>query len=117
MQHLGAVDTVLTFEELNQWFLEEAIDLKKLTPIDFDHSASSKGRRYPVPGGVTSSISSADRTKGYDLLKVDSFDKCLQVFQAMEKGMLKNVLVEVSICEGSCLGGPGMPKDNRNPFN
>ncbi|HWR61531.1 MAG TPA: [Fe-Fe] hydrogenase large subunit C-terminal domain-containing protein [Clostridia bacterium] len=115
MQYLGSIDAVLTFEELNQWFLEEGIDIKSLVPDIFSSNPSSGGRRYPVSGGVLDSISGGD-TYGYTLLRVDGFSKCMKVFQALEMGLLNNTCVEVSICEGSCLGGPGMPKDNMNYF-
>ena len=116
MQYLGYIDAVLTFEELNQWILEESIDLKQLIPADFDRVASVKGRQYPISGGVVSSLSGGNSEQSYELLKVDGISKCLKVFQALEMGLLENVCIEVSICEGSCLGGPGMPKDNKNYY-
>lgn len=116
MQYLGSIDAVLTFEELDQWFLEESLDLKQLVPVDFDHTASTEGRQYPISGGVVKSLSKEDNDQGYELLKVDGISKCMEVFQALEAGQLKNVCVEVSICEGSCLGGPGMPKGNKNYY-
>lgn len=116
MQHIGSIDSVLTFEELNQWINEEAISLKELTPEDFDHKASSDGCCYPISGGITGSISKSDSKEGYSMLKVDGVNKCLEVFQALENGMLENAFIEASICEGSCLGGPGMPKYNHNYF-
>jgi PAS domain S-box-containing protein len=116
MQYFGSIDAVLTFEELDQWLLEKSVDLKQLIPADFDHVPSMEGRQYPISGGVVRSISKDDNVQGYELLKVDGISKCLEVFQALETGQLKNVCVEVSICEGSCLGGPGMPKGKKNYY-
>lgn len=116
MQYLGSIDAVLTFEELNQWLLEESIDMKSLAPVPFEHKTSMKGRQYPISGGVVDSLSNADQESDYTLLKVDGFSKCQEVFRALEMGLIKNTCVEVSICEGSCLGGPGMPKYNNNYF-
>jgi len=115
MQYMGSIDAVLTFEELSQWLASESIDIKSLAPDAFSGKPSSLGRQYPVSGGVLDSIPGSD-SHGYTLLRVDGFNKCLKVFQALEAGLLKNTLIEVSICEGSCLGGPGMPKDNVNYF-
>ena len=117
MEYMGSIDAVLTFEELNQWLSEEAISIKSQEPAVFNAYASPQGRMYPVSGGVADSLSNGAGTEGYTLLKVDGFNKCLKVFQALEMGLLKNTCVEVSICEGSCLGGPGMPKDNSNYFS
>ncbi len=116
MQYLGSIDAVLTFEELDQWLLEKSIDLMQLIPADFDRAPSMEGRQYPISGGVVRSLSREDSEQGYELLKVDGISKCLEVFQALETGQLKNVCVEVSICEGSCLGGPGMPKGKTNYY-
>lgn len=115
MQYMGSIDAVLTFEELNQWLAAESIDISSLEPQTISSIPTSLGRQYPVSGGVLDSIPGSD-SHGYTLLRVDGFSKCLKVFQALEMGLLKNTCIEVSICEGSCLGGPGMPKDNTNYF-
>lgn len=115
MQYMGSIDAVITFEELSQWLASESIDISSLEPEIFSGKPTSLGRQYPVSGGVLDSIPGSD-PHGYTLLRVDGFSKCLKVFQALEMGLLKNTCIEVSICEGSCLGGPGMPKDNVNYY-
>ncbi|MGE5632681.1 MAG: [Fe-Fe] hydrogenase large subunit C-terminal domain-containing protein [Caulobacteraceae bacterium] len=116
MQNIGTVDAVLTFEELNQWLLEENIDLMKLPESAFDKVASWKGSQYPVPGGVAGSFSDKNEEQGYEIIKADGIDNCLEIFHALESGVLQNVCVEVSICRNGCIGGPGMPKNERNCF-
>ena len=116
MQYLGSIDAVLTFEELSQWLLEESIEMNRLTPVAFKSKTSAEGRQYPIIGGVIDSLSKEDCEQGYTFLKVDGFSKCLEIFNALEMGLIKNICVEVNICEGSCLGGPGMPKGNNNYF-
>lgn len=116
IQSAGKVDAVLTFEDLNQWFSEEEIDLSRLTAVPFDRTATKKGGQYPISGGVTGSFSQHENERGYEILKVDGIDNCLEVFDALERNVLKNVCVEVSVCSGSCIGGPGMPKDGANYF-
>ncbi|MDF2521344.1 MAG: 4Fe-4S dicluster protein [Clostridia bacterium] len=110
-QHKETIDAVLTFEELSKWINDEGIDIDELTPQDFDGNASSRGAAFPIIGGVLKSFDADGSEKNYELLKVDGINECMEIFKAMEEGRVKGVCVEVNICRGGCLNGPGMPKN------
>ncbi|TCO74972.1 [Fe-Fe] hydrogenase large subunit C-terminal domain-containing protein [Marinisporobacter balticus] len=112
-QHKGIIDGVLTFEELTKWFEEENMILTELKPQQLDRKASSRGRGFPIEGGVIDSF--MDQPKNYETIKVDGMEQCMKIFQSMENGNIKNICAEVNMCRGSCVGGPGMPK-NENDF-
>lgn len=112
-QHKGTIDAVLTFEELTKWLEEENVRLETLTSIDFDRAASFNGQAFPLIGGVNASF--ADH-KSYEKLRVDGISECMEIFKAIEDGSLKGVCVEVNVCKGGCLNGPGMPKVQKDYY-
>lgn len=115
-QYLGTIDAVLTFNELSKWLFDKSIDLKQLVPSAFDRSPSINGRQYPITGGVVESLTSGGLEHKYELIKVNGISKCSELFHAIEMGLIENICAEVNICEGGCIGGPGMPDGSRNYF-
>jgi len=43
-------------------------------------------------------------------------EDCIEVFNSIKNGDLKEVLIEASACKGSCVGGPVMVKNGENYF-
>lgn len=108
-QYPGTVDCVLTFEELSEWLEDEKITFE---PIP-DTSANSRARLFPTAGGIlrTMDCDSAD----YELVSVDGIENCIRAIKDIINGSLKKCFIEMSACEGSCIGGPAMAKNHRTP--
>ncbi|GAA0725562.1 [Fe-Fe] hydrogenase large subunit C-terminal domain-containing protein [Clostridium malenominatum] len=100
------VNAVLTFEEINEWLEDEGIDLEKLNEKRKEEYFLDFGRNYPIHGGILNSIQNLEEVKDYEKISVDGIEECMELFEAMEKGEVENLLVEVSACKGSCIGGP-----------
>lgn len=115
-QHKGTVDAVLTFEELSKWMKDENINPEALPFKDFDSHASSGGAAFPLIGGVLGGLSINRTNKKYELLKVDGIDECMELLKSIEDGSLQGVCVEINVCSGGCMNGPGMPKNHDNFF-
>jgi len=108
-QYPGIVDCVLTFEELTEWLKEANITLKK--PEAKEESEEGRARLFPIPGGIIRSMLS--QSKEYNYLAVDGIDNCVRALTNIIGGNLTNCFIEMSACTTSCIGGPGMDKDNR----
>jgi iron only hydrogenase large subunit-like protein/uncharacterized Fe-S cluster-containing protein len=113
--NIGIIDAVLTFDELHNLLEEKNINLEELQPMDFDENGTLTGRLFPVPGKLNSEFESSGLSS-YENITVDGMDKCLQLFKAMEKGSIDNVIVEALACRGGCINGPAMPKDEVDFF-
>jgi PAS domain S-box len=109
-EHEGIINAVLTFEELKKWLDEEQIELNAQPPTEFNRLSGSTGRVYPVVGGVLQGFSD---DMGYEKIVVDGIENCMEVFEELEKGQIKGVFIEPSVCMGGCIGGPGMPDYNK----
>jgi PAS domain S-box-containing protein len=113
-QHNDIIDEVLTFEEVSKWLKSESVEMKKLDETDFDAIAYKGGAEFPVRGGILGSWEDVCKRHGYEYVQVDGVDACKCMLEAMESKALTGVCVELNMCEGACMGGPGMPEDAPN---
>ena len=100
---------VLTFEELSLWLQREDITVE----AGEDHLNESKARLFPTSGGILRSM--LCDSKDYTYLTVDGIDNCIAALNDIKEGRLKKCFIEMSICAGSCIGGPAMERNHRLP--
>ncbi len=108
-EYPGDVDCVLTFEELSQWLNQEGIAIES----GEDHQEESRSRLFPTSGGILRSME--QDSPDYAYLVVDGVENCMHALEDIKQGKLKKCFVEMSICAGSCVGGPAMEKSRRMP--
>lgn len=99
----GYVDCVLTFDELNDWFSDEEVDLPA-APEALD-STKYLSRFFPVSGGI---LKTMKKDPEFAYITVDGMENCLEAIGEIEKGSLKNCFIEMSACPGSCINGPSI---------
>ena len=106
----GIVDAVLTFEELTQWMEKEGV-----APEGHAHAIpQSRARLFPTTGGV---LKTMDRGgSDYTYLAIDGADNCQAALRDLERGQISHCCIEMSMCAGSCIGGPVMEKFHNSPI-
>ncbi len=105
----GITDAVLTFEELTQWFKRERITLdKEMTP-----DPESRARFFPTTGGILKTM--AQNEPGYTYMAIDGVESCIAALRDIESGKIHKCFIEMSACVGSCIAGPAMDKNSREP--
>jgi len=105
----GAVDAVLTFEELTNWLSDENIELEK----NVVQNNESRARLFPTTGGILKTM--AQNEPDYTYMAVDGVENCISVLKDIERGNVHKCFIEMSACTGSCVGGPVMEKYHRSP--
>jgi len=100
----GIVDAVLTFEELTNWLKEEQIELTQ----EMDTEEASRARFFPTTGGVLKTM--AQDAPGYTYLAIDGVQNCINAILDIQQGKIHKCFIEMSACQGSCIGGPVMEK-------
>ncbi len=113
-QHSTTIDAVLTFEELEEWFNAESINLETLSPSDFSVMSTKRGGLYPTGSSLLNADLKTRFQSKYKVTKVNGIDNCIELLDVMKKGLLQNYCVEMCICNNSCLSGPGMTKNIEN---
>lgn len=105
----GIVDAVLTYEELSQWMEKEGV-----TPKGSAHPIpESRARLFPTSGGILKTMDCNE--KGYAYLAIDGPDNCISALRDLERGEVHQCFIEMSMCAGSCIGGPVMEKFRHSP--
>ncbi|MEG0319976.1 MAG: [Fe-Fe] hydrogenase large subunit C-terminal domain-containing protein [Niameybacter sp.] len=103
----GDIDAVLTFDEIINYFQEQAIDYKSLEPDEPNVVGTLRGSKYPVVGGVLNGIREVIEQKHLEVLRVHGMENCKEVLNDLRAGKLKDVCIEMNICSESCIAGPG----------
>ncbi len=104
----GIVDAVLTFEELTNWLKEENVELQQR----MDSNDESRARFFPTTGGVLKTME--PNISGYTYIALDGIENCINALKDIESGKIHKCFIEMSACEGSCIGGPVMEKYHRS---
>lgn len=106
----GIVDAVLTFEELTEWLNKESITLEPAVVSNEE----SRARFFPTTGGILKTM--AQDAPGYTYLAIDGAENCISALKDIKNKKVHKCFIEMSICAGSCIGGPVMEKYHKNPI-
>ena len=107
----GAVDYVLTYEELRDLFSTTNLDLKSLPEENVPH-ASRAGICYAYAGGVSAAVDATvqrlnpHRTLPMKIRRADSVSECRAMIDDILKGNHEGNFFEGMGCKGGCVGGP-----------
>lgn len=104
----GAVDCVLTFEELAALFEAREIEVEQLEEDQLDH-ASGYGRAFARSGGVSAAVGEALREQGSTFLlkpvPCSGIAECKVALLKQSRGLLDGNFIEGMACEGGCVSG------------
>lgn len=106
----GAVDAILTFEEIVKWWQAEGIEVDKCENLPFGNPSPKVNQLYPVSGGIIQSIRASSVEDNYYKIHIDGLKACMELFQELEKGEILHSFFEVNVCEGGCIKGPASDK-------
>ena len=98
------VDFVLTFEELEAMLQEAGIGLQEDVA---EPKPQYLSRKFPTDGGIVATLR---KTSGHDYVSVSGYNSCVQAIRDIQAGKISSCFVEMSLCEGSCIGGPSFRK-------
>lgn len=107
----GAVDSVITFEELQALFDSRDFDLSTLEEDVLDN-ASYFGRIFARSGGLSDAVAEALKEQGldenkYNPIACDGIEECRVALLKASKNVLPNNFIEGMACVGGCIGGAG----------
>ncbi len=106
----GAVDAVIEFNELEKWLEEEGIDINTCEEREFTNPDPKVNRLYPVPTGIMRAVDAYYGPGKYKMMTVNSVKSAREILHSMKRGYLKNCFVELHLCAGVCVNGPGVNK-------
>lgn len=115
----GYIDAVINFEEIEEWLESEGIHIEDLEENEFDNSNPQVNRLYPISSGVISSVIALEEgqeAKKYRKFYVHGIKNCIELFESMKRGEIEGGFIEANICNGGCIKGPAVDKDEISRF-
>ncbi len=99
----GAVDCVISFEELQALLDSREIDVENLeeTPLN---NASFYGRIFAKSGGISQGVKDI-ATKDFHPVALNGLEECKIGLLKLNKGLLPNQFIEGMACVGGCING------------
>lgn len=105
-QEDSELEYAITFDELDDW-LGEA----KITIMPAAESEQRLSRFFPVSGGILKTMT---QQSGVNYVAVDGPEGCMAAVKDAMAGKLDGCFIEMSFCQGSCVGGPVFRNVNRS---
>lgn len=97
------LDGCLTFEEINQIFKKENIDLKKIHINNNTKGVVNSAKYYPISRGIIKSFDN-NFVKGYEYLAMDGNQKAREILDNIDK--VDGIFIELNSCDNACVNGP-----------
>lgn len=116
MGNEGAVDAVITMEEISQLLLERGLHPETLSPMVPEIAGRHTGKMYPLKGAIGEGLADTLLGCGYDMLHVEGVAQVKEVLEEMRKGTLDPAFLELNACHESCISGPCIPKKSISTF-
>ena len=106
----GAIDAILTFEEIVKWWKAKGIDVHQCQNLPMGNPSPKVNQLYPISGGIIKSVRASSVEDNYYKIHIDGLKACMELFEELEKGGIQNCFFEVNVCEGGCIKGPASDK-------
>lgn len=108
----GAIDAILTFEELELWLEKEGIEIRCCEEKEFGNPNPEVNRLYPVSGGVITSVMAGETPDSYQKVHVDGLKNCMEMLEYLATGAMEHCFIEANVCDGGCVKGPASARWN-----
>ncbi len=107
----GAIDCVITYQELSQLLRQKGLDLKRLGETAFDGIPPTSGRLFAISGGPFQAFGISGNYLDPDYITTEGEENTMEVIKDLAAGRISPKMVDIRFCNGGCIGGPG--KNNR----
>ncbi|MEN6521362.1 MAG: [Fe-Fe] hydrogenase large subunit C-terminal domain-containing protein [Armatimonadota bacterium] len=100
----GAIDVVLTFEELRSWIESDGIKLEQLRASDMDDIPASHARLFPLEGGLALAAAMQPHLLRQDFAAVSGNFPVHEMLENIKNGSTIR-LFEALFCPAGCING------------
>lgn len=101
------VDYIISFEELSEMLKDNNIQISNSNSGEGE--AKYLSRKFPTHGGI---IASMKQDNNHEYISLSGYKDCVQAIEDICNDKVSKCFVEMSFCEGSCVGGPSFQSNN-----
>ncbi len=106
-QVAGAIDTVLTYNELKKILENKKIDPRRLKPEAFNGNSTLNGRSFSIAGGPFHIFGIGHDGLDPQFVSTVGEEATMEVIRDIAARRIAPRYVDVRFCTGGCIGGPG----------
>ena len=106
VRHSTEINGVLTWPQLSKWLEAEHIDPAACGEEPLLGESGGKGQLSALPGGMLELLGDYADLHDYRCLNVEGMNACKAALKAMRTGQLHHCILDLSACQGGCMGGP-----------
>lgn len=106
----GAVDYVLAFNELEEWWEEAGIDPAALGDEPFDGPRPDNAVLFPLDGGLLRTAALSTDMLDRQAVTISGVENCQAFLEGLNDRQDHPRMVEMMACPGGCINGPLMPR-------
>lgn len=103
----GAIDTVLTYSELNRMLKDRKIDPHRLGKTPLAGLPTSSGRSFSIVGGPFNNFGIVNNGLDPNFVTTVGEQASMEVIHDLAAERISPQYVDVRFCSGGCIGGPG----------
>ena len=104
----GLVDVALTFQELDEWLIDEGIKYEELEESNFDEKAPDIAKLFPLMGGLIKTAEMDADIHSYNIINVSGINEITEAFDLIDSTPDTDFLIDPLFCSQGCLNGPGI---------
>ncbi len=111
----GAIDIVLTYQEIEKLFKSRGINPSSLGEASFDGIDPGKGRFFTLAGGPLKVFEKEPGFLDSDTISSEGETHTIDIIRDLAAGRITPAFVDLRFCDGGCVDGP-MRDRNLNYF-
>ena len=105
VRHSTEINAVLTWPQLQAWLRAEGIAPAACEAEPLLGESGGKGKLGALPGGMLEPLRDYADPGAYRCLAAQGMNACKSALKAMRSGQLHRCILDLSACEGGCMGG------------
>jgi transcriptional regulator with PAS, ATPase and Fis domain/iron only hydrogenase large subunit-like protein len=107
----GAVDIVLTYNELEGMFRNRSMNLASLTEEPFDGIRPHLGRLYPISEGTFKAFAIATDPLDTEIVTAEGEFNVMEIIRDLASGRINPRIADIRFCYDGCIGSPGRNRE------
>ena len=112
----GAIDVVLTYQEINKLFKNRGITPGSLAEMPFDGVDPGAGRLFSLTGGPLKVFDIQTDFQDNETISAEGETHTIGIIRDLAAGRISPTFVDLRFCDGGCVDGPARDKELNHFF-
>lgn len=107
----GAIDVVLTYQEIDKLFKNRGINPQVLSEASFDGIDPGEGRLFSLTGGAMKVMGIEPDFLDTEIVSAEGESHTIDIIRDLAAGRVSPTYVDLRFCDGGCVDGPARDRE------